>query len=161
MQGSALLGSSQRHITVRLVRDWEALVQTLRIALVGAAILVAIPAYAGQPDSVVSAKSYVPTDTGGDTIRKVNRGEKLAIACDGVDLTSLPNVRVVLSVSEAGAKKLGYQGVLATDQSVDGGKLQIRVPDAPDFANQTVNVKVFVMNGAVAKSCDAGRIRVV
>jgi hypothetical protein len=104
--------------------------------------------------------AYAPTDVGGETIRKVTRGAKLAIACDGVDLSSLGDVRVVLNVA-GGAKALGYSGVLATDQSMADGHLQIRVPDAPDLANHTVNVRVFMMSGDTAKSCDAGKVRVV
>lgn len=112
-------------------------------------------------DKIQTIRSYVPSDIGGgETIRKVTRGDKLAIACDGMDLSS-GDVRVVLNVDASGAKKLGYQGVLATEQTHDNGKLQIRVPDAPDLANHTVNVKVFVMNGGSTTSCDAGTVRVV
>jgi hypothetical protein len=138
-------------------------VQTSRIALVGitALTLAGTPVGACPNAKFTAAKSYAPIDNGGETIRKVSRGATLAIACDGVDLSALGDVRVVLTFSQTGAKQLGYKGVLATDQSTADGKLQIRMPDAPDFANHTVNVKVFMMSGDSAKSCDAGKVRVV
>ncbi len=137
--------------------------QVFRIALVGitALSLAGISANACTQAKYSKDTMYAPIDNGGETIRKVSRGAKLAIACDGVDLTAMSDVRVVLNVSQSGAKKLGYQGVLVTDQSVADGKLQIRVPDAPDFANNTVDVKVFMPSGDSAKSCDAGKLRVV
>jgi hypothetical protein len=139
-----------------LVRHLKALLSLPLIALVG------VPAAAcPTSEKIQTIRSYVPSEIGGgETVRKVMRGDKLAIACDGLDLSS-GDVRVVLNVDASGAKKLGYQGVLATDQTQDNGKLQIRVPDAPDLANHTVNVKVFVMNGSSATSCDAGTVRVV
>jgi hypothetical protein len=138
------------------VRHANALLSFALIAVVG------VPAAAcPASEKLHTIRSYAPSDIGGgETIRKVTRGDKLAIACDGLDLSS-GDVRVVLNVDASGAKKLGYQGVLATDQTRDNGKLQIRVPDAPDLANHTVSVKVFVMNGSSATSCDAGTIRVV
>lgn len=112
-------------------------------------------------DKIQTIRSYVPSDiAGGEAVRKVNRGDRVAIACDGMDLSS-GDVRVVLNVDASGAKKLGYQGVLATDQTQSGGQLQIRVPDAPDLANHTVNVKVFMLKGDTATSCDAGTVRIV
>jgi len=137
-------------------------VQALRIALAGVMALTAagMPASACPYEKAQKAKTaYAPSDNGAESIKKVTRGDKLAIACDGVDLSG--DVRVVLNVSESGAKKLGYKGVLATDQSRSQGHLQIRVPDAPDLANHTVNLKVFVMNGETATACDAGKVRVV
>lgn len=146
----------------RVAGIWEALVQSLRIALVGLAAitLAGFPANACPGQKLLKVRSYIPSDLAGETIRKVNRGDKLAIACDGVDLSS-SDVRVVLNVDATGAKKLGYQGVLATDQTRSDGKLQIRVPDAPNLANHTVAVRVYVMNGDNATSCDAGLVRVV
>jgi hypothetical protein len=147
------------------VEEREALVQALRVALVGvlAVSTAGLPAYACPAASrVQTIRSYVPSDAaGGETIKKVNRGDRLAVACDGIDFSSAGDLRVVLSVDATGAKKLGYQGVLATDQTRTDGKLQIVVPDAPNLANQTVDLKVFLMNGDSAKTCDAGRVRVV
>jgi hypothetical protein len=133
-----------------------------RIALLGAVALslVTLPANACPSDKTVKLKSYAPADMGGETIRKVNRGERLAIMCEGVDLTGPADVRVVLNFA-SGANELGYKGVLATDQTRSEGKLQIRVPDAPDLANHTLDVEVFMLNGGdKAKTCDAGKVRI-
>jgi hypothetical protein len=145
-------------------REWEELVPAFRIALVCVFAISAVGGFATACPNEKSAKlhAYVPIDNGGETIRQVSRGAKLAIACDGVDVASAGNdVRVVLNFSESSGKKLGYKGVLATDQSRADGKLQIRVPDAPDLANHTLNVKVFMVTGDSAKMCDAGKVRVV
>jgi hypothetical protein len=131
------------------VEEREALVQALRVALVGvlAVSTAGLPAYACPAASrVQTIRSYVPSDAAGG---------------EAIDFSSAGDLRVVLSVDASGAKKLGYQGVLATDQTRTDGKLQIVVPDAPNLANQTVDLKVFLMNGDSAKTCDAGRVRVV
>jgi hypothetical protein len=133
-----------------------------RIALLGAVALslTALPTNACPGDKTIAIKSYAPADMGGETIRKVGRGERLAIMCDGVDLGVPSDVRVVLNFA-SGAKELGYKGVLATDQTRSEGKLQIRVPDAPDLANHTLDVEVFMLNGGdKAKTCDAGKVRI-
>jgi hypothetical protein len=135
-------------------------VQAHRISLVGLAALSLITLPAGAcPLEKGKVSAYAPTDLGGATIRKVVRGEQMAVACDGVDLAG-SDVRVVFSFSEAGAKQLGYKGVLATEQTNDDGRVQIRVPDAPNLANHTMSVKVFVMDGDTATPCDAGKVRI-
>ncbi len=135
--------------------------QASRIALVGVAALAlaGISASACPYDKSAKVQSYVPADLGGNAIRKVMRGDRMAVACDGIDLAN-SDVRVVLNFSAEGARALGYQGVLATDQTNEAGRVQIRVPDAPDLANHTLNVKVFVLNGATTTMCDAGKVLV-
>jgi hypothetical protein len=123
--------------------------------------LTTLPTIACPADKAIKVKSYAPADMGGETIRKVGRGERLAIMCEGVDLAGPDDVRVVLNFAASGAKELGYKGVLATDQTRSDGKLQIRVPDAPDLANHTLDVEVFMLNGGdKAKTCDAGKVRI-
>jgi hypothetical protein len=134
----------------------------MRIAVIGLGVLALATIPAGACPNEKSARAhafYTPSDMGGDTIRKVMRGERMAVACDGVDLED-GEVRVVLNFSADWAKELGYKGVLATDQVNDDGEVKIRVPDAPDMANHTMNVKVFVLHGSSTEMCDAGKVRV-
>ncbi len=136
--------------------------QVARYMLLGMAVLASagFPASA-CPNEKSGVHNYAPMDAaGGDTIRRVMRGDRIAIACDGIDLSD-HDVRVVFNFSADGAKELGYKGVLATDQTNSDGQLRIRVPDAPDLANHTMSVKVFVLNGDdAATMCDAGKVRV-
>jgi hypothetical protein len=134
----------------------------LRIALVGlsAVLLASVPAFACPGQSQTRMHASLPPDFGGgDGVKKVMRGDRMAVTCDGVDFAG-SEVRVVLNFSADDARSLGYQGVLATDQSTDGGALNIRVPNAPDLANHTVSAKVFMLHGSTTTSCDAGKVRV-
>jgi len=50
--------------------------------------------------------------------------------------------------------------VLATDQEIGGGGLQVRVPDLPETANRIFMVKVFRLGQEAPEICDAGSIRI-
>ncbi|MEJ0043419.1 MAG: hypothetical protein WDM81_14890 [Rhizomicrobium sp.] len=72
----------------------------------------------------------------------MTRGTQFAIACDGIT-SSGTDVRVVMSLDGNDAPT-GYSAVLATRQTVARHAVQVQVPDAPDLANHTVNVRVYV-----------------
>ena len=102
---------------------------------------------------------YATMDVGGAGILTVNRGDQFAIACDDIKARGA-DVSVVMSLA-SGEQPTGYTAVLATDQRVARHAVQVRVPDMPDLANHTVNVKVYVTDAKGTKACDAGRVHIV
>jgi hypothetical protein len=105
--------------------------------------------------------SYATTDVGGAAIPTVTRGTEFAIACDGIKANGA-QVRVVMSLDTAsGDAPTGYSSVLATKQTVARHAVHVQVPDVPDIANHTVDVKVYVTDAKGTKACDAGRVRIV
>ena len=104
--------------------------------------------------------SYSAAEPGGGDIPTVNRGDQLAIGCKDIK-SPKSNVSVVLSIANApGEGDTGYGAVLATQQKVAPRAVRVRVPDAPDLANHTVNVKVYVSDAGGIRACDAGRVRI-
>jgi len=68
----------------------------------------------------------------------------------------------VMSLDGApGDAPTGYSSVLATNQTVARHAVHVQVPDVPDFANHTVDVKVYVTDAKGTHACDAGRVRIV
>jgi hypothetical protein len=106
--------------------------------------------------------TYASTDTGGAAIPTVSRGAEFAIACDGIAAADA-DVRVVMALSNPpGEQPTGYAAILATNQKVARHSVQVQVPDVPDIANHTVNVKVYVTDAkGGTRACDAGRVRIV
>ncbi len=93
---------------------------------------------------------------------EVKPGDTLSIVGDCVmPLHSAENVRVVLTLTDALASvEPGFRSVLATDQEIRGGTLQVRVPDLPEAANRTFQVKVFRLGEDSPEVCNAGAIRI-
>jgi len=136
----------------------------MRAALIGAAIVLASAAPA-LANGIVSVPghivSYATTDLGGAGVPTVARGTLFAIACDGIR-SSGDDVKVVMSIAGApGDQDTGYAAVLATQQTVERHSVHVQVPDVPNLANHTVNVRVYVTNAKGIKACDAGRVRIV
>jgi hypothetical protein len=102
---------------------------------------------------------YATTDLGGAGVPTVNRGDLFAISCDNIRAAG-SDVRVVMSLA-TGEQPTGYSAVLATNQSVARHAVHVQVPDVPDIANHTVNVKVYVTDAKGTKACDAGRVHIV
>ena len=135
----------------------------MRLLAIGFAALLATaatPALASGM-SVESGRlmTYATTDMGGASIPTVTRGTQFAIACDGIKSDGA-DVRVVMSLDAAEAST-GYSSVLATKQTVARHAVHVQVPDTPDLANHTVNVKVYVTDAKGTHACDAGRVRIV
>ncbi len=101
----------------------------------------------------------VPTGSGNDVVPTISRGHEFAIMCDDI---ANPNsdVRVLMSVADAGNMPTDHSSIMATNQRVSRHAVSVQVPDMPEFANHTVNVRVFVTNGKGTKQCDAGRVRI-
>ena len=102
---------------------------------------------------------YATSDMGGGGIPTVNRGDLFAIACDDIKASGA-DVRVVMALSSADLPT-GYTAILATNQKVARHAVHVQVPDVPDIANHTVNVKVYVTDAKGTRACDAGRVHIV
>jgi hypothetical protein len=105
---------------------------------------------------------YAPDDfQGGSDVPTLARGEQFGVNCGCMGSAGADDVRVVLNLS-SGPDELptGYKKLLATDQHMEHGKLRVRVPDAPGLANHTVDVRVYVLDGKIAHTCNAGRVRI-
>ena len=87
-------------------------------------------------------------------------GDQFSVNCGCLGSRNA-DVRVVLKLaSDPRDEPTGYKKLLATDEIVDKHGLRVRVPDAPGLANHTVDVQVYVLDGAVARACNAGRVRI-
>ncbi|MEJ1970739.1 MAG: hypothetical protein WDN03_19235 [Rhizomicrobium sp.] len=127
-----------------------------------AAMLAAAPAAAGGiPSLPGSLHTYAPAELGGGAVPVVARGAQFAVACDSIQAGSA-DVSVVMSLANApGDTPTGYSAVLATDQTIVQHSVSVLIPDVPDFANHTVDVKVYVTDTTGTHACDAGRVRIV
>lgn len=102
-----------------------------------------------------------PNDKGGNAVPSIKRGQPLGIACTDIGREGA-DVRVVLQFTQAmDESPTGFGAVLATEQTITPGTVHVLVPDMPDLANHTVNVKVFVTDPTGTHSCDAGRVKIV
>lgn len=117
---------------------------------------VATPPYANE--LILPAGSVAKTAA--IEIPKVARGQFLGLACADVERAADDAVRVVMSLA-SDEPSTGYEGVLATDQTISGTTVHVRVPDLPDLAQHTVRVKVYVTDRRGVHSCDAGRVKIV
>jgi len=90
-------------------------------------------------------------------------GDEVAIACDPIRAVADPSdVRVVLTIAAApGDSSPGYKKILALDEKVKGNAVHLKVPDAPDLPNHTVNMVVYVVDQSRSNDCDAGEYRIV
>lgn len=121
-------------------------------AILIGALAVCGPALAGE-------SALEPSD---QIITIVSPGEQLGISCDALSIAQQnSDVRVVLTISAApGDVQPGYDKVLATDQQVSKGSVQVKVPNTPDIADHTYDMSVYVMDNKGSQSCDAGAVKV-
>jgi len=91
---------------------------------------------------------------------EVKAGETLTItgACV-MRVKSADDVRVVLSLAQKDTAKPGYR-VLATEQEIANGGLNVQVPDLPETQNRVFLVKVFRLREDEPEVCDAGAIHI-
>jgi hypothetical protein len=137
----------------------------MRMTVVGctvaAAILVALPTIAFAHHSAYEAMpAPEATDSGADVVL-VDRGEDLAIQCDGIK-TPDAEVSVVMSLDPIdGETPTGFDAVLLTDEEVVGGKtVHVRVPDIAALVNHTVTLRVYVTAPSGTTACNAGHMRI-
>jgi len=99
----------------------------------------------------------VPTPS--EPIAEVRPGQTVTITGDCVSGRSADSLRVVLTLAD-GVVTSGYRAVLATDQRIRDGNLQVRVPDMPEADNRVFQVKVFGLGDHTPQMCEAGAIRI-
>ena len=96
-----------------------------------------------------------------EPIAEVKPGETVTITGDCITrMPSAESLRVVLTLAMTPEGAPGYRAVLATDQHMESGSLQVRVPAVPNAENQVFQVKVFRLGQAAPETCDAGSIRI-
>lgn len=91
----------------------------------------------------------------------IHPGERFSLSCSAILLAQKPeDVRVVLTISSVPTEEeIGYAGILITEQQVTAGSVHVLMPDAPDIADHTFDVGVYVMNGKQPEFCYMGKIR--
>jgi hypothetical protein len=97
-----------------------------------------------------------------EVIPVVAPGDMIGVACGPLAVAPKDSdVRVVLTVSAKPGEDLpGYGKVLATDQKVAAGGVQVTVPDLPNISDHTYDLKVYVVDAKGAQTCDAGHVKV-
>lgn len=100
-----------------------------------------------------SGRAPIPAEP----IAEVRPGQTVTITGDCVRAPSADELRVVLTLAESTA---GYRAVMATDQRIHDGNLQVRVPDMPEADNHVFQVKVFRLGQLAPQICEAGAIRI-
>jgi len=130
--------------------------------LAGAALSVTT-AFAQTPTQNEKFTAIAAPDSSNQILPDLAPGEDVAIACDAIERVADPSdVRVVLTIAAApGDSQTGYKKILAIDEKLTGSAVHLKVPDAPDLANHTVNLNVYVVDGAHNNDCDGGQYRIV
>jgi len=137
----------------------------MRTGLVGMVVTAALaagPAVAQAP--LPGAKfSQISAPTNGVDAPDLALGEDVAIACDAIERVADPSdVRVVLTIAAIpGDSSPGYKKILAVNEKVTGSAVHLKVPSAPDLENHTINLSVYVVDGAKHNDCDGGQYRIV
>jgi len=137
----------------------------MRTGLVGMVVTAALaagPAIAQAP--LPGAKfSQISAPTNGIDAPDLALGEDVAIACDAIERVADPSdVRVVLTIAAIpGDSSPGYKKILAVNEKVTGSAVHLKVPSAPDLENHTINLSVYVVDGAKHNDCDGGQYRIV
>ncbi|MBV8975932.1 MAG: hypothetical protein JO261_15890 [Alphaproteobacteria bacterium] len=136
-----------------------------KIAMLGilAAAGTIVPALAQTPNNDVKFPHITAPATGAEGLPDLAPGDDVAIACEPIERVADPSdVRVVLTIAAApGDSSPGYKKILALDEKLTGSAVHLKVPDAPDLPNHTVNLSVYVVDKAQSNDCDAGQYRIV
>ncbi len=142
--------------------------RTIALALMAGAALAALPAFAQAPTPETKFKpspvAAQPAPTASaDAVPDLAPGDDVAIACDAIERVADPSdVRVVLTIAAVpGDSSPGYKKILALNEKVTGSAVHLKVPNAPDLANHTINLNVYVVDQSHNKDCDAGQYRIV
>jgi hypothetical protein len=132
------------------------------VALIAGAALVASPVFA-QTMLPKAKIQQINSPASGAGVPNLAPGDDVAIACDAIERVADPSdVHVVLTIAAVpGDTSPGYMKILALDQKVTGSAVHLKVPNAPDLANHTVDLAVYVVNGQKKNDCDGGNYRIV
>ncbi len=131
------------------------------IAVFAGATFAAVSALAQAPSSTVKMQQITsgnPAD-----VPSLAPGDEVAIACDAIERVADPSdVRVVLTIAALpGDTSPGYKKILALNEKVTASSVHLKMPDAPDLENHTVDLNVYVVNGPKNTDCEGGKYRVV
>jgi hypothetical protein len=129
---------------------------------VAAAVLAALPTFAFAHHAMMPnvAPPHQPDSDAGFEVVQVDRGEDIAIQCDGIG-TPGADVSVVMALDPiSGETPTGFDAVLLTDEVVGGKTVHVRVPDIADLVNHTVTLKVYVTAPSGTTACNAGHMRI-
>jgi hypothetical protein len=125
--------------------------------------LMAAPVFAQAPNPNAKFTQVVPPDNNTEAVPDLAPGDDVAIACDAIERVADPSdVRVVLTIAAVpGDKSPGYKKILALNEKVTGSAVHLKVPNAPDLENHTVNLSVYVVDTGHSNDCEAGQYRIV
>ncbi|MEI9929812.1 MAG: hypothetical protein WDM89_04420 [Rhizomicrobium sp.] len=117
------------------------------------------PASPQSPLTVTVSSKPLPTGEVLD-VPPLSPGDDVTIACDAIERVADPSdVRVVLTIAAIpGDSSPGYKKILALNEKVTASSVHLKVPNAPDLANHTVDLSVYVVNGPQHTDCDGGNI---
>jgi len=145
----------------------------LKLTLSAAAVVLVsgVSAFAVNPPAQNPSGPVLHSTTGEFTgrdfdvtepVADVKPGETVTITGDCVArVPSADDLRVVLTTATgADGTAPGYRAVVATDQRMADGSLQVRVPDVPEAENHVFQVKIFRLDDKPPQICEAGAIRI-
>lgn len=132
-------------------------------ALLGGAAVLSAPVCAQTPNPNAKFTQIASPDNNTEALPDLAPGDDVAIACGPIERVADPSdVRVVLTIAAVpGDTSPGYKKILALNEKVTGSAVHLKVPNAPDLANHTVNLSVYVVDQAHNGDCDAGQYRIV
>src|SRR6185503_14884179 len=126
-------------------------------AALAGAMLLSASAFAQTPVLNDKFKQIAGADSA-EAVPNLAPGEDLAISCDAIERVADPSdVRVVLTIAAMpGDTSTGYKKILAINEKVTGSAVHLKVPNAPDLANHTIDLAVYVADGIKSNDCDGG-----
>ena len=135
----------------------------LGTAVLSGAALLAVSAVAQTPNPNAKFTHFASPDNNTEALPDLVPGDDVAIACEAIERVADPaDVRVVLTIAAMpGDTSPGYKKILALNEKVTGSAVHLKVPNAPDLANHTVNLSVYVVDQTHNNDCDAGQYRIV
>jgi len=132
-------------------------------AVLTATAMLAAPAFAQTPNPNAKFTQIASPDNNTEALPDLAPGDDVAIACEAIERVADPsNVRVVLTIAAVpGDTSPGYKKILALNEKVTGSAVHLKVPNAPDLENHTVNLSVYVVDTGHSNDCEAGQYRIV
>jgi hypothetical protein len=131
-------------------------------AVLAGAMLLSASAFAQTPPLNDKLKQIAP-ESKAEAVPDLALGDDVAISCEAIERVADPSdVRVVLTIAAVpGDISPGYKKILAINEKVTGSAVHLKVPNAPDLANHTVDLAVYVADGTKNNDCDGGKYRIV
>ena len=133
------------------------------MAVLSGTAMLAAPAFAQTPNPNAKFTQIASPDNNTQALPDLAPGDDVAIACEAIERVADPsNVRVVLTIAAVpGDTSPGYKKILALNEKVTGSAVHLKVPNAPDLENHTVNLSVYVVDTGHSNDCEAGQYRIV